>query len=45
MSAYRNPTLFAAKGKIMSSIWRSILAFIVIVLVLGLLGVVFYPAH
>lgn len=29
----------------MSSIWRSILLFIVIVLVLGTLGLIFFPAH
>jgi len=29
----------------MSSIWRSILTFIAIVLVLGVLGVVFFAAH
>lgn len=29
----------------MSSIWRSILAFIAIILVLGVLGVVFFAAH
>jgi len=29
----------------MGSVWRSILLFIAIVLVLGFLGVVFFPAH
>ncbi len=29
----------------MSSIWRSILTFIVIILALGLLGLVFFPGH
>ncbi len=29
----------------MSSIWRSILTFIAIVVVLGVLGVVFFAAH
>jgi hypothetical protein len=29
----------------MSSIWRSILLFIAIVLVLGVLGIVFFAAH
>lgn len=29
----------------MSNIWRSILTFIAIVLVLGVLGVVFFAAH
>jgi len=29
----------------MSSIWRSILTFIAIVLVLGVLGFVFFPVH
>lgn len=29
----------------MSSVWRSILVFIVIVLVVGFLGVIFFAAH
>lgn len=29
----------------MSSIWRSILTFIAIIVVLGVLGVVFFAAH
>jgi hypothetical protein len=29
----------------MSSIWRSILTFIAIILVLGVLGVIFFAAH
>jgi hypothetical protein len=29
----------------MSSVWRSILFFLVLVLFLGVLGVVFFPAH
>jgi len=29
----------------MSSVWRSILLFIVIVLVLGVLGVIFFAGH
>jgi hypothetical protein len=33
------------KEKIMSSIWRSILLFIAIVVVLGALGSVFFAAH
>jgi hypothetical protein len=29
----------------MSSVWRSILTFIAIILVLGVLGFVFFPGH
>jgi len=29
----------------MSSIWRSIMLFIAIVLVLGVLGIIFFPGH
>ncbi len=29
----------------MSSVWRSVLVFLLLVLILGVLGVVFFPAH
>jgi hypothetical protein len=29
----------------MSSIWRSIMLFIAIVLILGVLGIIFFPGH
>jgi hypothetical protein len=33
------------KGKIMSSVWRSILFFIVLILVISAMGLVFFPGH
>ncbi len=29
----------------MSSVWRSVLVFVLLVFILGVLGVVFFPAH
>ncbi len=29
----------------MGSVWRSVLMFVLLVLILGILGVVFFPAH
>lgn len=37
--------MFSEKESVMSSVWRSILTFIAIFLVIVVLGVIFFAAH